>query len=112
MEVAERIAAVRTTDREILCFIETDILVLQNARIVDIDRLTIPEKHNDDTESYRGFSGRDRHHHKYKQLPGHICVVARERHERQVYGIEHQLDAHEHPECVALEYHADRSDRK
>jgi hypothetical protein len=47
-----------------------------------------------------------------QKLTDDVAVVTRESDECQIHRIQHQLDAHEHPDRVALEYHADRADRK
>jgi hypothetical protein len=44
-------------------------------------------------------------------LPGDILKETSKRNERQVHGVEHQLDAHEHRDDVSLNddaHHADR----
>ena len=86
--------------------------ILQNARVIDVNRLAVAEERDDDPEADSSFGRGDTHYHEYKKLSGHIGVVPRERYERKIYGIEHQLDAHEHPEGVALEDNADRADRE
>src|SRR5438046_3058417 len=63
--------------------------VLQNACVVDINRLPIAEERDDDPESDGRFGSRDGHHHKYKKLADDIGVISRECDECQVDCVEH-----------------------
>ena len=49
---------------------------------------------------------------KTKQLTRDVLKETRKRNERQVHGIQHQLDAHEHRDHVALDDHADVANRE
>src|SRR5687768_9270948 len=82
-------------------------LVLHHTRIIHIDRLAVAEERDDNAEADGGFRGGDGHYHEYKKLSRHIAVVTRKRDKCQVDGVEHQLDAHEHPDRVALKNNAD-----
>jgi hypothetical protein len=98
---------------EILGFINNNLpfrLIPQHTRIIDVDRLAVSEEGDDDTQANSRLSGRDGHDHKNKQLARNVAVITRERNECQVYGIEHQLDAHKHTDSVALKNNADRAD--
>ncbi len=85
-------------------------LVLQNTRIIHIDRLAVAEKCDDDAEADGGFGGGYAHDHKNKKLAGHVGVITRKGDECQVDGVEHQLDAHKHPDRVALKNYTDSAD--
>jgi len=90
----------------------SELLILQNARCIDVDRLSIAEKRYKYSEADGSLCRGDAHHHKDEKLSMNVGVVSRKRDERKIYGIEHKLDAHEHPESVALENNAYASDRK
>ena len=87
-------------------------LQLQNAGLVHIKRLAITKDRNDDSQTHRSFRSRDRHHDEHEKLPGHVLKETRERHERQIHSIQHQLDTHEHRDHVALDDHARHSNRE
>src|SRR5215204_4106956 len=82
----------------------------QEARVVDVERFAVTEDGDDDAETHGGFGGRDRHHDEDEELPRHVAEVTGEGDERQVDGVEHQLDAHEHLDGVALDDDADHAD--
>src|SRR5690606_2874357 len=75
-------------------------LVLQKARVVHVHRNPVSEERYDDAQANGSLACRDSHYHKYEKLACHVSVVSRERDERQVNSIEHQLDAHEHADRV------------
>src|SRR5215204_371987 len=82
----------------------------QQARVVNVERFAVTEDGDDDAEADGGFGGRDRHHDEDEELPRHVTEVTGEGDERQVDGVEHQLDAHEHLDGVALDDDADHPD--
>src|SRR5215210_7406371 len=86
------------------------LLKSQNARVVHVERLAVAEDGDDNPEPHGGLGGRDRHHDEDEELPRHVSEVAGEGDERQVHGVEHQLDAHEHLDGVALDDDADHAD--
>src|ERR1044072_696650 len=53
------------------------ILILQNTRVVYVNRNAVAEKRDDDAEPDRRFCRRDRHYHKDEKLSGDIGVIAR-----------------------------------
>src|SRR2546425_9423429 len=55
--------------------------------------------------------GRDRHNEERESLAGDAEPL-RQRHEREVYGVEHQLDAHEDPDRVPAQQHAGDAQRE
>src|SRR5882762_8355041 len=87
-------------------------LKLQNTRIVHIQRFPITKDGNDDSQTHCGLGGGDSHHNEDKQLSGNVMIKARESHKRQIHGIQHQLDAHEHRNHITLDQHAHYADRK
>src|SRR5437868_2077761 len=79
------------------------LLKSQHARIVNVERLAVAEDGDDDAKPDCGLGGGDRHHDEDEELARHVAVVAGEGDESQVNGVEHQLDAHEHGDGVALD---------
>src|SRR5215216_5203710 len=94
-----------------LCTLHSALpLKSQHARVVHVERLAVAEDGDDDPEAHGGLGGRDRHHDEDEELPRHVAEVAGEGDEGQVHGVEHQLDAHEHLDGVALDDDADHAD--
>ena len=60
----------------------------------------------------RSFGRRHGHDDENEQLTRDVLKETRKRDERQVHGIEHQLNAHEHRDHVALDDHADHANRE
>jgi len=77
--------------------------VFQNAGIVNINGNAVSEKGDYYSQTYRRFCCGNAHDHKDKKLPGCIVVKPRKSYERNVNGIKHQLDAHEHADSIAFE---------
>src|ERR1700723_1650194 len=75
-----------------------------------MDRLAIAESRDDDAEANRRFGRRHRHHEKDNYLAVHRTEPAANRDEREIYGVEHQLDRHEHHQNVAADDHARHAD--
>src|SRR6266404_1687259 len=87
-------------------------LQFQDARIVNIQRFTIAKDGEDDPQAHGGFGRGDRHHDKDEQLSRDITKETGKSDKRQVHGVEHQLDAHEHRDHVALDHYAYHADRE
>src|ERR1700754_1992055 len=83
---------------------------LELPQLIDVDRQPAPEQRDDETEADRDLTGRDDHDDQREDLPAHVAVVARERDERQVGGVEHQLEAQQDDERVAAREHAGDAD--
>src|SRR5688572_19600381 len=83
----------------------------QQVEVLDVDRLGVAEDRDDDREPDRRFRGSHGHHEEDEDLsldPDR----ARERNEREVHGVEHELDAHEQDDRVAADHHAEDADRE
>ena len=65
---------------------------------------------HDDAEADHHFGGGDDHHEEHGGLAADVAELAGQRDEREVHGVEHQLDAHEHHQRVAAHHHADDAD--
>src|SRR3569833_1272984 len=86
--------------------------VLQQVRVVYGRGLTASEDRHDDRQSHDDLGGGHDHHEERDDLPVEGAVHAGEAHERQVGGVQHELDAHEDHDCVPADQHADRPDRE
>src|SRR5829696_8342688 len=84
-------------------------LALEEVDVPQVHALEVAERGDDDRQPHRGLGRRDRHDEDHEALPG-CAVELREGHERQVHGVEHQLDAHEDDDRVAAREHADDAD--
>src|SRR5438876_1717206 len=79
--------------------------------VLEIQRLAVAVNGEDDREADGGLGGRDRHHEEHEYLAGDAEPL-RQRHEREVYGVEHQLDAHEDHDRVPTQQHAGDAQRE
>src|SRR6478735_8623724 len=86
--------------------------VLQQARVVDRGRATGAEDGHDDRQPDHDLRGGDHHHEEGGHLAVEVAVDAGEGDQREVRGVQHQLDAHEHHDRVAAGEHADAADRE
>ena len=85
---------------------------LQNARLIHVQRLTIAEDGDNDSQTHRRFRGRYGHNDEHKKLSGDVLKETRKRNEGQIHSIQHQLNAHEHRDDVALDDHTRHADRE
>src|SRR6476469_525670 len=84
--------------------------VLQQVGVVHGGRPAGTEDRHDDREP-DDHLGRGHHHYEEgHDLAVQRAVDARERDQRQVHRVQHQLDAHEHDDRVAPDQHPDRAD--
>src|SRR5512142_1657926 len=86
--------------------------VLQQVRVVDTGRPPGTEDGHDDGQAHHDLGGRHHHHEERHDLAVQRAVDPGERHERQVRGVEHELDAHEQDDGVAADEHAHGTDRE
>jgi hypothetical protein len=84
----------------------------ENASVIDIQRFAVAENCNDDAQAHSRFSRRHSHNNEDEKLARDILKETRKGDERQVHGVEHQLDAHEHRDYVALYNYACGANRK
>src|SRR5215213_12033985 len=89
---------------------EVVISALELSQLVDVDRQAAPEDRHDQAEADGHLAGGDDHDDQREDLPVAVAVHARERDEREVGGVEHQLDAEQDHERVAPHQHAGDSD--
>src|SRR6266540_3007336 len=69
-----------------------------------------PEYGHDDGEADRDLGGRHAQDEEDERLPVDRAVALAEGHERQIGGVEHDLDGHEDDERIAPDEHAESSD--
>src|SRR5262245_23185121 len=85
---------------------------LEQVDLVHEHGLPQSEQVDDDREPDRHLGGGDGHHEEHEDLAIERLHVARERDEREVRGVQHELDRHEDDERVAAYEHADHADRE
>src|SRR5689334_14516897 len=86
--------------------------VLQQARVVDRGRAAGAEDGHDDRQPDHDLRGGDHHHEEGGHLTVEVAVDPGEGDQREVRGVQHQLDAHEHHDRVAAGEHPDAADRE
>src|SRR6266566_2733216 len=86
--------------------------VLQQVGVVHRRGSAGPEDRHQDREADDDLGGGHHHHEERDDLPVQVAAQARERDERQVARVQHQLDAHEHDDGVAPHEHADPADHE
>src|SRR3954447_11104802 len=86
--------------------------VLQQVRVVHGRAPASSEDGHDDGEADDDLGGSDGHHEERHDLAVEAAVDAREGDQRQVHGVQHQLDAHEDDDGVAPHEHTDGTDRE
>src|SRR5688572_26060411 len=69
---------------------------LQNTRVINIKRLAIAKDRDDDPQTNSSFRRSDRHDDEHKELSRHVLKKTGKRDKRQIHGVQHQLNAHEH----------------
>src|SRR6185369_2383643 len=67
-------------------------LPFQELHVPGIERLAVAKHRDDDRQADDCLGGRDRHNEKTDDLPVERAQKAREGDEREIHGIEHQLD--------------------
>src|SRR5581483_193187 len=87
-------------------------LSLESCHVVGGRARTSAHEGDDDPEADHDLGRRDDEHEEDDDLPADVVERTGERHEREVHGVEHQLDAHEHDERVAADHEPDRTDRE
>src|SRR5579872_4045621 len=75
-----------------------------------VQRFLVPEQRDDDCQTDRGFSSRDGHDEEHDDLAVRGAERAAERDERQVDGVQHDLDRQQDRDQVAPHEHAGRPD--
>src|SRR5215218_522499 len=77
-----------------------------------VERFAMPEQADHERETDRGFGGRHRHHEEGDDLAIDRAPLAPERDEREIDGVQHDLDRHQQRDQVAAQEHAGSADRK
>src|SRR5688572_12284267 len=76
---------------------------LQQGEGVWVERLAVTEQPNHDRESDRRFCGRHGHHEEDDDLAVDVAVLPRECDEREVHGVQHDLDGEQNRDQVAAQ---------
>src|SRR5690554_1057975 len=105
-------AAVSTAGRPPSAVVITRSSALQQVDVVDRGRAAGAVDRHDDRQPDDHLGGRDDHDEERHHLAREVAVHPRERHERQVGRVEHELDAHEDDDRVAPDEHGQRADRE
>ncbi len=87
-------------------------LPFQQIASVDIQRLSIAEHRNDQSQTHGGFRCRNDKHKENKYLAADQSVLAGKRHERQVHGVQHDFHRQQQRDDVAFEKEAQHSDEE
>src|SRR5438874_1628753 len=77
---------------------------------VDVERQIPAVERHHEAEPDADLRGRDCHHGQREDLARAVVPVARERDQREVAGVEHQLEREQHDERVAADEDAERAD--
>src|SRR5665213_2187386 len=85
---------------------------LQHVRVVGSGAWFASKDGDDDAEADDDLCCRDYENEEDGDLSTDVVQLTGERDERQVRGVQHQLDAHDHHEHVSPDEQADRADRK
>src|SRR5207249_7863707 len=76
------------------------ISALEEIDVLQVDRPLVAVDREDDRQADRRLSGGHRHHEEHEDL-ARYAERLRQRHEREVHGVEHQLYAHEDDDGIA-----------
>src|SRR5690348_4163375 len=87
-------------------------LPLQELHVPGIERLAVAKHRDEDCQADDGFGGGDRHDEEDDDLPFQRAEKSREGDEREIDGIEHELDRHEDHDDVAPYDDAGDADRE
>ena len=80
--------------------------MLHGADLTDVERPTAAKNGDQNRQADGSFGGGDHDHEKCRGMADHVLLLAREGEERQVGGVQHQLDAHEHHQGIAANQNA------
>src|SRR5215470_12406114 len=87
-------------------------LQLQNIRVVDVERFAVAEDSDDNSQTNGGFGSRNGHYNKDEKLSGDVPEVTGKGDKRQIHGVEHQLNTHEHRNNIPFDDYARHAYRK
>src|SRR6267142_4076577 len=87
-------------------------LPLQQIHFVRQNRLAVPEKRDNDAQSDRSLCRRIRNDEQREDLPRHVTVQPRKRHQVDVHRIQNQLDGHQHDDHIAPRDHPDHAQKE
>src|SRR5947209_5623348 len=100
-------AAGNATSSQVKCVIPS---ALEQVGVVDRSRFAGTENRHDDGQPDHHLARGDDHREEGNHLTVEVTVQPGEGDERQVYRVEHQLDAHEHDDRVAPQQHTRSAD--
>ena len=95
------------TDKSILTRQPPAGSMLHGADLTDVERPTAAENGDQNRQADGSFRGGDHDHEKCRGMTNHVLLLACEGEERQVGGVQHQLDAHEHHQGIAANQNAE-----
>src|ERR1700757_3385405 len=81
----------------------------QDRELVDVEGEPPPVDRDDEAEADDDLGRGDRHHGEREDLTGAVPPVARERDQREVAAVEHDLEREQHDDRVAPDEDAERS---
>src|SRR5687767_2880485 len=79
---------------------------LHQVDLVEIDADPVAVDEQDDGETHADLGGGDGDHEQGEDLSGGVVQPGGERHQVDVHGVQHELDAHEHHDAVAPSQHS------
>src|SRR5262249_26047240 len=84
----------------------------QLPQVVDVHRQLAAEDRDQEAEADHDLAGGDDHHHQGEDLTLLVADLTAEGDERQVAGVQHQLEAEQDHDRAAAEQDSDRADRE
>src|SRR6185437_7570958 len=87
-----------------------NILALQGVQLIHINVGAAAEDRDDDGKPNHDLRGGDRQRQKDEDPPLRRVEEVREGHEREIDGVEHQFNGHEHNQRILAHEHAERAD--
>src|SRR5262249_10760738 len=85
---------------------------LQQVAAIHIERFTIPEHRNHQSQSDRGFSGRDNQHKENENLTADLSMLAGKGDEGQIDGVQHDFHRQEQGNDVPLQEKSQHADEE
>src|SRR5512143_2455022 len=82
----------------------------ERARLVDVECEAAACHRHDEAEPDGDLGGRDRHHCEREDLPVQVPLLPRERDQREVRRVQHDLEGEQDDERASAEHHAERAD--
>src|ERR1051325_45977 len=92
--------------------VDASMLVPERGEAIDLDVAAGAGHRDDDREAHRGLGCGHGDHDQREGVGRQIAPHAGERQQRDVGGVEHELDAHQDDQRVAAQQHADHADQE